>query len=194
MTDTLRFCEFSSNKLEGECCSALIDAKWRTLAILHDCQDMMPATTQIFNQLAALPDVNDLKYRQAEPEEWLACAVKALIEADVAEADHAVKLERYVATALEHAGRILKHKQGLQVGQKEGYQKHVVETTAERAKNLQKAEVAKTKKGKATRQAIIQCHEKLLQVNGNFHGLDAAVAKEVGVSPQRVSQVMGGKR
>lgn len=190
MIPALSACKFSSDKIEGHCCSGLIRSTQEALAIFHACPAVLPATIQIFTRLSVLPDLNEMLYDQPEPEAWLACAVKALIEAGVAAADHAVQLERYAATALGHAGRILKHRQG----QAKGYQEHATETTAERAMNLQKAEVAKASKGEATRQAIIQCHQKLLQEKGIVHGLDAAVAKEVGVTPQRVSQVMSGKR
>ncbi len=190
MTPTLMSCKFTDFELDGSCCIALLEAKHRALAILHDCPQVLPAATQLFNQLTVLPEASDMIYRQASPEEWLACAIKALIEADSATADRSGHLERYAAKALEHAGRILKHQQGLQ----DGYQQHVAQAATELETNRQKAEKAKAAKGEKTRLAVIEHHAKLVQEKGLFTGIDKAVAKEVGVVPSTVSKILNKKK
>ena len=198
MIPALRSTQFADVELDGSCCVALLDAKHRALAILHDCPQVLPNTIQLFNQLTALPDANDLTYRQASPEEWLACAIKALIDADTAAANRSGHLERYAAKALEHAGRILKHQQGLQdgyqeghhVGHTDGYQEHVAQATATLEKNLQKAEAAKQAKGEASRELIIKCYETVRSERGNQRGNRAEVARRLKISPARVSQVL----
>jgi hypothetical protein len=190
MIQTLQTLQFADVELDGNCFSALIEAKRRALAILHDCPHILPATTQLFNQLTSLPDANDLTSRPAGPEEWLACAIKALIEADSATADRSIYLERYAAKALEHAGRTLKHQQGLQ----DGYQEHVVQAATELEKNRQKATSANVSKGEKTKQKVIACHAKLLRERGQFVGIDKSVADEVGVSPSMVSKILNKKR
>jgi len=178
--------KFADVKLDGSCCVALLEAKHRALAILHDCPQVMPATTQLFNQLTALPDASDLIYRQAGPEEWLACAIKALIEVDAGAADRSGHLERYAAKALEHAGQILKHQQSLQ----DGYQEHVEQAATEREANRQKAEKAKAEKGESSRKAILDCYDKVLKERGNAVGNQAEVARRLKITPARVSQVL----
>ncbi len=186
MIPTLQAVQFTDVEIDGGCCSALIEAKHRALAILHDCQHILPATTQLFYQLTSLPDANDLIFRQTGPDEWLACAIKALIDADSATADQSNHLERYAAKALEHAGRILKHQQGLQ----DGYQEHVVQAATELEKNRQKAGKRNADKGAETRKAVFDCYEKLLKERGNMKGNQAEVARRLNISPARVSQVL----
>lgn len=222
MIAALKSSQFADVELDGSCCIALLEAKHRALAILHDCPQVLPAATQLFNQLTALPEASDLIYRQAGPEEWLACSIKALIEADAGAADRSGHLERYAAKALEHAGRILKHQQGLQDGYeaghekgheqgheqghehgheagvkdgyKGGYQQHVVETVAARDANLQKAEKAKSDKGSVTRRNVLDCYNQLFAERGNVRGIHAEIGRRVGVSRQRVVQIMEEKR
>lgn len=193
MIPALESCDFQDG-YHGGSCAGLIKAKYRALAIMHDCQGVLPATTQIFNQLSALPDPSDMECRQASSEEWLAAAIKAIIDAAAAaDADRGAQLERYAASALEHAGRILKLQQGHQEGEQAGHQKHVTEVADQRKASIKKAGEANADKGKETRQAIINCYNEVRKEKGNFHGIYKEVASRVGVTPQRVTQVIAGK-
>jgi hypothetical protein len=202
MIPALMSSQFAAVDLDGSCCIALLEAKHRALAILHDCPHTVKATTQHFNKLTTLPDAADLIFRQAGPEEWLACSIKALIDADSATVDRSGQLERYAAKALEQAGRTLKSQQSLQdgyqvghdIGHEGGYQEHVEQAATELETHRQKAEKAKAAKGEKTRQAVIECHGRLVREKGLFTGIDKAVAKEVGVSASMVSKILNKKK
>ncbi len=179
--------------IHADCHLGLTAARMRALAILNDFPNIATTVAQFHGQLLTLPDINELNYRQAGAEEWMASAIRVLQEADSASADDAAMLERYVLAALEHAGRILMHQRGIQSGTQKGYAQHQEETIAEREASRQKAEAAKAIKGAATRKAINDCFEETLRKKGNFRGIAEEVAKTVGVTPARVSQVRKGK-
>ncbi len=190
MIPTLQKCSYANLELDPAAVIALNGSKHRALAILHDCPQVVPDTISHLNSLATLPDVGRLKFDQPSAAVWLASAVKALIEANGPTAGSGIDLERYAAIALEHAGRILKHAQGLQ----DGYKEHVDQAAATLEVNRQKAEVAKAKKGRATEEAILECYKKLLKESGNRRGNQAEVALRLGITHARVSQVLGKRK
>ncbi len=187
MIPSLQNCSYTNPEIDPAAVVALIDSKRRALAIFHDCPQVLSIAVTQFNALTKLPDLDQLKFDSPTPAIWLASAVKALIEADGQAAGSGIHLERYAATALEHAGRILKHEQGLQ----DGYQEHVAQAAATLEANREKAEAAKAKKGRATAEAIIECYDKLLKEFGNRRGIQAKVARRLGITPARISQVIG---
>ncbi len=186
MIPSLQNCTYTNPELDAAAVVALLASKHRALAILHDCPHVVTEAVSHFNSLASLPDVASPTFDRSRPADWIAAAVKALIEADSPLAGSGINLERYAATALENAGGILKHEQGLQ----DGYQEHVAQAAATLEANRQKAEVAKAKKGATSKQAIIDCYDKVLRELGNRRGNQTEVARRLNISRARVSQVI----
>lgn len=186
MINSLNNVSFNSIDLDSSCVVGLLKAKWKALAILHDCPNVKANTIRHFNQLSILPDLGELEYSQPDEIVWLACAIKAIIEADTSSPNLGGHLERYAHTGLEHAGRILKYTQGIEQGAKAQADK----AAAELEKNRQKADAATLAKGESTTQSVIDCYDRLLSNEGNFKGLNKAIAKECGITPARVTQIL----
>ena len=189
MINSLNNLSFDSLDLDPSCVVELLKAKRKALAILHDCPDVITGTNKHFNQLSVLTDLGELEYTQPDEKVWLACAIKALIEADTTP-NQGLHLERYAHTGLDHAGRILKYNQGIE----QGAEAQANKAAAELEKNRQKGDAATLAKGAATAKKVIDCYDKLILEKGNRRGINSEVALACNVTPQRVSQIMGKRK